>query len=110
MYQDTPILATSLKGRLALVYPDTLMLAPYSSHSSINTLPPSPPSFWKNFVEINVEFYVEKIGANREKMWKKKKIERSKKKKKSENPLEKKKIFSLSRKPYTKSFIPSSLL
>ena len=86
MYQDTPILAASLKGRLALVYPDTLMLAPYSSHSSINTLPPTPPSFWKNFVEINVEFYVEKIGANREKMWKKKKIERSKKKKNPKIP------------------------
>ena len=39
--EDTPMLAASLKGRLALVYPDTLMLAPYSPHSPINTPTPN---------------------------------------------------------------------
>ena len=60
MYQDKPMLATSLKGRLALVYPNTLMLGPHFPHSLINT-----PIFWKN---ISIKFYEEKIEK---KEWKK---------------------------------------
>ena len=56
MYQDKPMLATSLKGRLALVYPNTLMLAPYFPHSPRNTL---------TFINIYIKFYEEKIEKKR---------------------------------------------
>ena len=50
------MLAASLKGQLALVDPNTLMLAPHFPHSPIN----APHFFGGGNIYIYIEFYEER--------------------------------------------------
>ena len=65
VYQDAPMLAASCHGRLALVYPNTLMLAFHFPHSC--KYPPPPPIFEKNHGEKQEEIGRENSEIERKK-------------------------------------------
>ena len=60
-YTKLPILAAPCYGQLALVYPDTLMLASYFPPFLINTPPPPPPPILEKNHEEKRRKSVEKI-------------------------------------------------